>query len=247
MITFDGLGELFKPDIPVKSAAVPGSAPCVYRVTESFYKICRTLFGSQKHFHVIMEVVVLVGDHFSVATFSEVLPAWSGVRRRSLADFSYQPVTESKWQMVQARGERAVSHGLGGAKYLSYGDNTFYVYTTRSKRDAPGVAQATNSSLSLTGGRVMIDVARGSSQGHYPCQGVNEATLSIIQLAGRYRQWLSKRFRFDTLETEQLVLWDYVPQDFVIFCCPALVGFSFTTEAWGHGLVDGLSPINFQD
>jgi hypothetical protein len=71
--------------------------------------------------------------------------------------------------------------------------------------------------------------------------------LSIIQLAGRYRQWLSKRSRFDTLETEQLFLWDSVPQDFVIFCWPALVGFSFTTKAWGHVLVDGLSPINFQD
>jgi hypothetical protein len=247
MITFDGLGELFRPDIPIKSTAISGSVPCVYRVTDSFYEERRTLFGSQKHFHVTMEAVVLVGDHFSVATFSEVLSAWSGVRVRSLTDFSYQPLTESERQMFQARGERAVSHGLGGAKYLSYGPNTFYVHTTRSRRDAPGMSQATNSSLSLTGGRIMIDMTRGSSLGHYPCQGVDEVTLSIIQLAGRYRQWLSKRSRFDTLETEQLVLWDSVPQEFVIFCWPALVGFSFTAKAWGHVLVDGLSPINFQD
>ncbi|KAJ5905492.1 uncharacterized protein N7473_002408 [Penicillium subrubescens] len=247
MITFDGLGELFKPDIPIKSTSISGSVPCAYRVTDSFYEEYRTLFGSQKHFHVTMEAVVLVGDHFSVASFSEVLSAWSGIRVRSLTEFSYQPLTESERQIFQARGERAVSHGLGGAKYLSYGPNTFYVHTTRSRRDAPGMAQATNSSISLTGGRVMIDVARGSSLGHYPCQGVDEVTLSIIQLAGRYRQWLSKRSRFNTLETEQLVLWDSVPQEFVLFFWPALVGFSFTAKAWGHVLVDGLSPINFQD
>ncbi|KAF3389436.1 hypothetical protein F1880_004144 [Penicillium rolfsii] len=247
MVTFDGLGELFKPDIPIKSMSISGSVSCVYRVTDSFYEERRTLFGSQKLFHVTMEAVVLLGDHFSVATFSEVLSAWSGVRARSLAELSYQPVTEIERQVFQARGERAVSHGLGGAKYLSYEANTFYVHTTRSRRDAPGMAQATNSSLSLTGGRVMIDVARGSSLGHYPCQGVDEATLSIIQLAGRYRQWLSKRSRLDTLETEQLVLWDSVPREFALFCWPALVGFSFTTKAWGHVLVDGLSPIHFQD
>jgi AAA+ superfamily predicted ATPase len=93
----------------------------------------------------------------------------------------------------------------------------------------------------------MIDVARGSSLGHYPCQGVDETTLSIIQLAGRYRKWLSKRSRFDTLETDQLILWDSVPPEFVIYCWPALVGFSFTAKAWGHVLVDGLSTIEFQD
>ncbi|CEO60152.1 hypothetical protein PMG11_04791 [Penicillium brasilianum] len=247
MITFDGLGELFKPDMPVKCTAVPASAPCVYRVSDCFYEERRTLFGSQKHFHVTMEVVVLVGDHFSVVTFSEVLPPWSGVHRRSLADFGYHPITESERQMFQARGERVVEHGLGGAKYLSYGANTFYVHTSRSKRDVSGMTQATNSTVSLTSGRIMIDVARGSSLGHYPCQGVDEATLSIIQLAGRYRQWLSKRSRFDTLETDQLILWETVPRDFVIFCWPTLVGFSFTTKAWGHVLVDGLSPIEFQD
>lgn len=193
-----------------------------------------------------MEVVVLVGNHFSVATFSEVLPPWSGVHRRSLADFGYQHIAESERQKFQAHGQHAINQGLGGAKYLRYGANT-YVHTSRSRRDVTGMAQATNSAPSLTGGRIMIDMARGSSLGHYPCQGVNKATLSIIQLAGRYRRWLSKRSRFDPLEIDQLILWDTVPGEFVIFCWPALVGFSFTTKTWGHVLVEGLSPIEFQD
>lgn len=149
MVAFDGLGEIFKPETPVKCTALPGSPPCVYRVADSFYEERRTLIGSQKHFHVTMEVVVLVGDHFSVASFSEVLPAWSGVRCRSLADFSYQPVTESEIPMFQARGKRAVTYGLGGAKYLGYDANSFHVHTSRSRRDTPGTAPATNKSHSL--------------------------------------------------------------------------------------------------
>ncbi|KAB8223441.1 P-loop containing nucleoside triphosphate hydrolase protein [Aspergillus novoparasiticus] len=246
-ITFDGLGELFRPGYPVKCTVVPGSVPCLYHVADTFYEERRTLFGLQKHFHVSMEVVVLVGDHFSVASFSEVFSAWSGVRCRSLADFAYKPVTPNEMPLFQARGNHAVTYGLGGAKYLAYAPHTFYTHTSRSRQDTPGLAQARNSSVSVSGGRIMIDMARGSSLGHYPCQGVDETTVSIIQLAGRYRQWLSKRSRSDNVETDDLILWESVPPDFVIFCWPALVGFSFTTKTWGHVLVDGLSSIDFRD
>ncbi|KAF7716921.1 Uncharacterized protein PECH_000687 [Penicillium ucsense] len=247
MLSFDGLGELFRPDIPVKCTSVPGCGPCVYRVTDSFFEERRTLFGSQKIFNVTMEVVVSVGNHFSVATFSESFTAWTGGRNRNLADFTYRPVTPNELQGFHARGQQAVRYGLGGAKYLAYAPGAFFVHTARSRREVQGMSQASNSSLSHSGGRIMVDMARGSLLGHYPCQGVEEATLAIIQVAGRYRQWLSKHARTDDSETDGLILWDSVPSEFVIFCWPALVGFSFTIKAWGHVLVDGLSPIHFQD
>ncbi|KAB2103878.1 hypothetical protein AG0111_0g7942 [Alternaria gaisen] len=34
---------------------------------------------------------------------------------------------------------------------------------------------------------------------------------------------------------------------FIPYCWPALVGFSFTAKSWGHVLVSGLIPIQFQD
>lgn len=155
------------------------------------------------------------------------------------------PSLRARYHCFKHGGSERLLTDLEGRS--AYEANTFFVHTSRARRDVPGMAQATNSSLSLTGGRIMIDMARGSSLGHYPCQGVDETTVSIIQLAGRYGQWLSKRSRFDNSETEELILWDSVPSDFVIFCWPAVVGFSFTTKAWGHVLVDGLSTIEFQD
>ena len=93
----------------------------------------------------------------------------------------------------------------------------------------------------------MVDMARGASLGHYASQGVDEITVAIIQLARRYRQWLSRRSQSEPAETESLLLWDQVPDEFLITCWPALVGFSFSAKAWGHVLIDGLSHINFQD
>lgn len=109
------------------------------------------------------------------------------------------------------------------------------------------MAQARNTSLSLTGGRIMIDMARGASLGHYPCQGVDERTLAIINLSRRYQQWLSKRSPSDTTDTELLTIWCTVPPEFKIYCWPYLVGFSFTAKAWGHVLITGLSRIEFTE
>ncbi|KAH6694140.1 P-loop containing nucleoside triphosphate hydrolase protein [Plectosphaerella plurivora] len=248
LISFSALGELFRPDVPVKASILSGTAACVFRVTDAFYEERRNLFGSQKNFHVTMEVVVPVGDHFSIATFSEVMSAWSGVHTRSLADFAYRPVSDAERESLQSRAKHAVKYGLGGAKYLAYSPGSFFLHSTRSQQNGAAMSRATNNSQSLTGGRIMVDMARGASLGHHPCQGVDEVTLAIIQLAGRYRQWMSKRrTQSEPSDSDALVLWDQVPDEFVMTCWPALVGFSFTAKAWGHVLVDGLSSIDFQD
>lgn len=248
MIAFSALGELFRPDVPIKASVLSGAAHCVFRVTDAFYEERRTLFGSQTHFHVTMEFVVPVGDHFSVATFSEVMSAWSGARARSLSDFTYRPVSDAERPTLLARAENAVRHGLGGAKYLAYSPGSFFLHSTRARQNGPVMSQATNSAQSPTGGRIMVDMARGASLGHHPCQGMDESTLAMIQLAGRYRQWLSKRRTgSESPESDAIIVWDHVPEEFVTTCWPALVGFSFTAKAWGHVLVEGLSEIDFQD
>ena len=75
-------------------------------------------------------------------------------------------------------------------------------------------------------------------------------TLAITQLAGRDRQWRAKHARSarsQSLEDESLIVWDEVPEEFLITCWPALVGFSFSAKSWGHVLVDGLAEIDSQD
>ncbi|KAK3179686.1 hypothetical protein K4F52_008935 [Lecanicillium sp. MT-2017a] len=248
MITFGGLGELFRPDVFVTASIISGGTPSVFRVTDSYFEEHRTLFGSQKRFRVTMEAVVLVGAHFSVASFSEVFLSWSGAQARSLSEFAYRPVSEAQQQPLEERAEKAVTYGLGGAKYLAYSPNCFYIHSSRTSAQGRGpVLSRTSSSQSLTGGRIMIDAVRGASLGHFPCQGMDEATLAIIGLSRRYLQWLSRHGQSEIAESESLCIWDQVPQEFRITCWPALVGFSFTAKAWGHVLVAGLSSIGFQD
>jgi AAA+ superfamily predicted ATPase len=68
----------------------------------------------------------------------------------------------------------------------------------------------------------------------------------MIQLSGRYRRWQNTQST-KGVPQESLVLWETVPSDLLMYCWPALVGFSFTTKAWGHVLISGLSEIQFHD
>ncbi|KAF9892510.1 hypothetical protein FE257_001619 [Aspergillus nanangensis] len=247
LVTFEALGELFRPEIPVKAMTGLGNNPPVLRVTDSYYEERKNIHGTKKHFHVNFEFVVLVGDHFSIAAFSEVVPAWGGARSQKLGEFAYQPIPMDEQKSFEARGERCAQFGTGGEKYLAYLPHSFYMHSSRARRDASAMAQAANSSLSLTGGRIMVDMARGASLGHYPCQGVDEASLAIIALAHRYRQWFAKGSPSNETDTGFLTVWDTVPSELNIYCWPALVGFSFTAKAWGHVLIDGLSQIEFSD
>jgi hypothetical protein len=247
MTNFQGLLEIFRPDVPVKASSVAEGTPCVFRVTDAFFSERRNAFGSSsKDFHVTLETVVAVGDHFSVATFTEVFSGWVGTQPRALSDLTYQPVVDTEQDTLLARAEKAVRFGTGGAKYLAYAPSTFILHPART-RNKSTMSQSTHSSTSLSGGRIMVDMARSASLGHHPCQGVDGATLAIIQLSSRYRHWMSNSDRYVSVDDDSLYLWDDVPKELLITCWPALVGFSFSAKAWGHVLVDGLSEINFQN
>ncbi|RDW86614.1 ATP-binding protein [Aspergillus mulundensis] len=246
-VSFDGLGELFRPDNPVKATTGIGNQPPVFRVLDSFYQERRNVHGTQRLFHVNLEVVVPVGDHFSVAAFSEVIPAWGGARVKKLSEFAYQPVTPQENEYFQTRGDRCAELGTGSDKYLAYSAHSFFMHGSRPRGTA-SMAQGTNSSVSLTGGRIMVDMARGASLGHYPCQGVDEVSLAIISLSRRYQAWVTKRSSAASdADTELLTVWKTVPYTMKIYCWPYLVGFSFTAKAWGHVAIGGLSRIAFAE
>jgi hypothetical protein len=46
---------------------------------------------------------------------------------------------------------------------------------------------------------------------------------------------------------DSMTLWQSVPTEFLLYCWPAVVGFSFTAKTWGHILVNGLEAIQFHD
>ncbi|OQE32190.1 hypothetical protein PENSTE_c001G06979 [Penicillium steckii] len=246
LISFDCLGELFRPESPVKAITGVGSE-CVYRIIDSYYDERKSIHGLRKSFHLILECVVLVGEHFSVSSFSELIPAWGGPCYQKLGEFKYQPISDDERKLFQLRGESCVRLGYGGAKYLAYNSNTFYPHVGQSQGRSSLMSMAKRNSPAPGSGRVMVDMIRGPCLGHYPCLGVDEASLSIIKLIGRYQQWLSKSSQANKPELSDFIAWDTVPPEFVIFCWPTLVGFSFAAKSWGHVLVEGLSPIEFSD
>ena len=245
-VSFSGLSELFRPETVVESSVVSDGAPSIFRVVDSYFEERRSMFGSQKLFHLSLEMVVPLGEHFSVTTFSEVITAWQGERPRRLSEFTYQPVLDSEKPALLKRAQDGVRFSRGGANYLAYTSDSFFMHAARSRNNvSTSMSQTVNSSKSRNRGRIMVDMARGASLGHHPCQGVDGATLAVIQLAGRYRHWLSKRS--EAHQSDALVVWNEVPDEFLITFWPALVGFSFTAKTWGHVLISGLSDIEFQD
>jgi hypothetical protein len=116
-----------------------------------------------------------------VITFSEVITAWQGERPRSLSEFTYQPVLDSEKPALLKRAQDGVRFSRGGANYLAYTPDSFFMHTARSRNNvSTSMSQTVNSSKSRNRGRIMVDMARGASLGHHPCQGVDEATLAVI-------------------------------------------------------------------
>ncbi|KAK9704297.1 hypothetical protein K7432_010276 [Basidiobolus ranarum] len=246
LITFDGLGELYHPDAPVKGMTGLGGTPGIFLVTEYYYEERRSLLGMEKSFHWTMEFVATMGDHFTVARFSEVLSGWTGVRARPLSELTYVPLDPADRDALQKRGEKYVQISVGGPQFLAYSPHTFFLHNPSTSQGGSSLSRSGGSQLA-NGGRVMVDPARGALLGHHASQGMDEPTQVMIQLARRYRQWQNTTQSASGTGQESLILWDTVPNELTIFCWPAVVGFSFSAKAWGHVLISGLEPIQFHD
>ncbi|KAF2009028.1 P-loop containing nucleoside triphosphate hydrolase protein [Aaosphaeria arxii CBS 175.79] len=244
-ITFDALGELYHPGEPVQTVMNSGGTTVIFLVTESFYQENRGLTGIQRTFNWTMEFVATVGSHFTVVSLTEQLNGWTGVRARSLSELTYTPVPSGEMEYLKQRGERYVEFATGGAKYLAYSRGTFFRHARPSRPSYNSLSNTSTSQLPSEG-RVMIDAGRGAPLGHHACQGMDEPALALTKIAERYRHWRNSQSTKSST-TETLTLWDDVPTEFIPYCWPALVGFSFTAKCWGHVLVSGLSPIQFQD
>jgi hypothetical protein len=248
-ITFDALQEAYQIFQPVFSSS--GERKSFFQVTEVFYEERRSLVGMEKSFHLGLEYVVALGkNHFSIVHFTEVLSGWTGVRTRPLDSLNYIPICSQNERdeidIFVQRGHRYIEYACQGQAFLAYQPNTFYVHALATT--ASHSLARSNSSLLPKSGRLMVDTARGAILGHYASQGYDEPTQGMIQLAGKYRRWIQNP-QTKAHEAGIEFLWekDQIPKEMVLFCWPALVGFSFTAKAWGHVLVAGLEPIQFRD
>ncbi|TPX32817.1 hypothetical protein SmJEL517_g04114 [Synchytrium microbalum] len=247
-IAFDGLAELYRPDVPVKGVTSLGGTMALFMVTESYYEERRSLMGKEKSFHWEMEFVITLGGHFSPVRFTEVLSGWTGVRARPLSELTYTS-TSQDLDTFKQRGQRYVAIAEGGPQFLSYAPHTFFIHTSGLSTSGSMMSRS-GSNLLPKGGRIMIDPSRGASLGHHASQGADEPTLAMIQAAGRYKRLKHSQAGGSSTagnSQESMVLWDTVPEELVMYCFPSIVGFSFSAKAWGHVLVSGLEDIKFSD
>lgn len=227
-ITFEALGELYCPGAPVQAMMGSGNTAAVFLVSEAFYQENRGLTGVQRTFNWTMEFVATMGTHFTVVKVTEQLNGWTGIRARSLSELTYTPVQPVELSTFRQRGEQYVEFATGGVKFVAYSRASFFRHVRPSRPSYSSLSSTSSSQLPLDG-RVMIDVDRGALLGHHACQGMDEPTLAMTKTAERYRQWRNTSSNKSSA-TEVLTLWDVVPTEFIPYCWPALVGFSFTAK-----------------
>ena len=254
LITFDALGDLYDPGTPVQGVTALGGAPGVFLVAEYYSEERRSLLGLERSFHMSLEFVLTLGDHFTVARFTEVLSGWTGVRARPLTELTYVPVAADKMGPLLARGRQYVEVAARGPQFLAYDAHSFFLHPSGTSGHGGGGG---GGNLSRGGGaqvpkpgRIMVDPARGALLGHHASQGMDEPTQAMMDVAARYRRWRNANTAGGATSTsgpEGLVLWTDVPNELMVFCWPAVVGFSFTAKVWGHVLVAGLKPIAFYE
>lgn len=248
LITFEGLGELYQPGTTFQTTTALGGAAAAFLVTDYYYEEHRALLGMQKTFHVSMQFVASMGDHFTLVSFTEVLSSWTGVRARPLSSLAYLPVDPVAHQDLQNRGEMYARYGVGGAKFLAYAPHTFFIHKTSSFGGQSNSTLAKPRSSQLpSGGRIMIDVARAFNMGYQAATGADEPTLALSNATGLHKRWQNRKTTKSAPVPDTLSIWDTVPSEMALYCWPALAGFSFTAKAWGQVLVEGLETVIFRD
>ncbi|TPX76273.1 hypothetical protein CcCBS67573_g02474 [Chytriomyces confervae] len=255
-VEFEGLGELFTPGRIVAGPTSLGmGVVAAFKVVSSWFEEKRTLFGMEQCFRMRLEVLVPFGKYYSLIQFEEVYSGWTGAKVKTLEDLGVAiPVPEGSEleATLSARGLKCAQilatppeGDPNSPPFLQYTASSFIIHGN-SKRSAlvPSVKS----------GRIVIDSERGLMLGHFPAQGSDEVTLAIMNAGNRYKRILSDQGGSKAASgnaqppvSDSMLLYNQPPASMYAVIWPAVVGFSFAVKAWGHVLVDALSPIQFND
>ncbi|KAI9142000.1 P-loop containing nucleoside triphosphate hydrolase protein [Paraphysoderma sedebokerense] len=225
-VDFESLVLLYQPGSVVRGMTSLGISSG-FRVLNTHYQEKRTLFGMEKSFHMNLEFVASLGNHFSIIGFEHVVTNWTKTKHKPISELDFVPVADPK-ELID-RGIQYDKLALG-VNYLEYTPNALFLHGSNRAQ----------SSATVSSGRIMIDVSRAAKLGHYASQGADEGTHALIQITGRYSHLQKER-------TDALFLFTTIPSELYPIAWPALVGYSFTAKAWAHVLITGLEPIRFND
>ena len=176
-----GLGELFTPGS--KLICYPEGmegTPLGVSTVQSWYdeEINRATNKVKRRFILVVEFLVSVGEELVFVAASEVIPEFHDGRNVSIKDLSHRRLDLTKedddalMERLQKRGAFYASVATDN-HYLEYHPNAFFPIIGGWGNNA---ARPLSKS-----GRVMVDVKRGSLEGHIPIRGSSDGMSDTVK------------------------------------------------------------------
>jgi hypothetical protein len=250
MYDFDTLAQLYTPGTRVVAKnAVAGGVDMLVEVLWNRYEQGRTLFGVSKSFQVSFQFLVAVGKHFTLCEFVENIGSFEGSRH--VKNLNFVPFSMYSEHEIQLMNQRFRQRGelyskiAVEPKYLAYEKGAFH-----AKRAGGSVSIDPIAALHSSG-RAMVDTQAGYEAGHTLGKGSEVMIMGIKYVHKEYNLLMLSRKGDEGKSSnnvgDTMALFDSVPDEYLDMCWPAVVGFSFTSKAWGDILVDGLDEIEFRE
>jgi hypothetical protein len=252
------------------------SATTLVRCRASYYRRGKSALGNPvATFHAALEFVVAVGGNkFAIVEASMFQSEFEGTRRveilDTLSNSSNEILTRPSpaiLEVLKERGQRYEEFAVdddnrrGSGHLVTYQAGTFWPLslTTSSHRGAHGGRPL------RTSGRMMVDTTEGWARGIHaakaPADGMaSDAVLDGFKVAARMRRQheqerasskgdssVQNPMEDNSIDGDVLLVESPLPDSLIRRTWPVVCGFSLESRTWGLALVDGLSPVVFQE
>jgi len=242
--SYEDLAELFLPGTKVVGPAAALHDAMGYTVRSSGYQEEKSLFGAKLSFSLELEFVASVGDRFGIVRFQELIGMWNG--QKAMSVLFYQPINAAFLERFTLRGKTYEKIALG-ANFLQCAKGMFFSGSVKGTSDD---------------GRVMVDIMTAIESGKKPASGTDTGSYALDVFTGRYAKAvhqgrLRKQGKGDpavqkdeatgVLIIDNMCFVDRLPEDWLWNCWPVASAYHFSSKVWGQVMVEGLSPVQWQE
>ena len=250
VVTFDVLDLMYKSGSYIYgSTEDTGSSFVGMRVIKTDYRQFRSDYGTSRSFRVDAQFLCATGEGtfiyvpygFTVSDF---------VMRRPRESMDWLPMPQDIREHLESRGRRYVELANGN-HFMAYSCSGFSIHRFSSTSTAQVVSR---SAFLRANGRVMIDNSTAARLGHFPCASTSSWGLSGAVVQHLRQAQSAAQNALATAHNPAMYHQNHstmpiskIPRSFLCLTYPAVAGFSFTSKAWGHCLVDALSDIKFNE
>mmetsp|Transcript_61821 Transcript_61821/g.119103 ORF Transcript_61821/g.119103 Transcript_61821/m.119103 type:complete len:621 (+) Transcript_61821:106-1968(+) len=244
-VEFFDLAELFSPKSKALGPAGGLSQEMAYLVRSCHFEEHSTPFGKKHSFTLEFEFFASVGSCFAAVRCQEQVGWWRGVRQ--IDGLPIQPLPRDLDERLTTRG-KVYAEVAAGAHFLNCRPGTFLGSGGRSKGR-------------FRGGRVMVDIDAAMESGQKPViSGHSDAAPSALEAQTEYFRRAIRQGRLEKrdpavqrdeaaglLLIDRMVFFNAIPARRLWNCWPLVPAYCFSSKAWGHAEVAGLSPIEWED